>query len=221
METVIGLAMFGLIASAVAAFASATASAWKQGRDSTHTSLAPTRVSVAANELLRSVCAPVWMQSDPEAWPAMLVWAGDTLSEPDGLMQVGELMLIEHDPDQRVVWVHRVIPWADMTQTQRDVALVSDWTGVDWATFAQSFKSLAIVAEPHRLGGLTRRRDGGGGVISARFGAVQPDGGRPTILLDLVIAEGESRRRLLSSVTLRTHKSVVDLLSQTADEVTR
>jgi hypothetical protein len=214
METVIGLAMFGLIASAVAAFASATGDAWAQGRALSQSGLAATRASVAFDELVRGVCAAVWVESDDDAPASILVWEADRLLEPDGVLQVGELMLIEHDVGAGVIWVYKTIPWTSMTDTQRELALVSDWSAVNWGEFAETFKTLSIVGEPTALAGLRRSEQRGEGVLAARIDALEPAGGRPTIALDMVFDDGQKSRRLLSSVTLRSHRAATNVSMQ-------
>jgi hypothetical protein len=92
------------------------------------------------------------------AGASALVWRGDTWNKnvngstkttvPDGIPQVAELLLIEHDPATKRIYYYECIPQASMNASQLTRAS-QDVTGaeLDSAAMAASFKASDLVKQ--------------------------------------------------------------------------
>lgn len=160
VELSIGMVITAMVMGALGGMWFAVADAWRQSSSSQNAGATATQATARLDALLRDVRhVGVWTAGSingSAAGASVLVWRGDAWARnengtakttlPDWIPQLGELLLIEHDPAAGKVYYYEPIPLASMTGTQptrasKDVT----WAELNSATLAASFKASDLV----------------------------------------------------------------------------
>jgi hypothetical protein len=156
IELSIGLMITSLVVGALAALWFAVADTWQRSSASQNLALtanqALTRLETALKQSKYLCHVDAGSIDGTATSPAsILVWKGDYwnpagANAADGVVQVGELIVIEHDPVAKKIYLYQPIPAASMTSSQRTAAsTVWIWDDLRKGGSVSTFKKLDYV----------------------------------------------------------------------------
>jgi len=156
VELSIGLVITSLVIGALGALWFAVADTWQRTSASQNLALTANQALVRLETTLKQskyLCHFDAGSTDGSAAsPAsILIWKGDYWNSggantADGFVQVGELIVIEHDPSSKRIYLYQPISVAAMTATQRTAAAtVWVWDDLRKGGTVSTFKKLDYV----------------------------------------------------------------------------
>jgi Tfp pilus assembly protein PilW len=162
VEMTIGMVVTAMVIGALGAVWYSVAETWRSSSSSQNVSATASQAVARMEGVFREV-RYVGVHNagslDGSGTPAsVFVWRGDAWTKntngttkttiPDGIPQVGELLLIEHDPVTKRIYYYEPLPYASLTGTQPARAS-QDVTGaeLDGTTLAASFKTSDLVKQ--------------------------------------------------------------------------
>lgn len=198
VELLMALGICGLILMGLASLLTTTAAGWHATDVSASVSVTSNRVGTVVESILRDAKYVTVIEEDA-AGSRVLLWSYDGVTgSPDGIVQLGELALLEFVAADRTIRLFR--PSTDLSGSDLTAAQRSDFDPED-PMLIEAFKAQSFVDAPLTVVGSDE--DGRIGITSASFQFLHSASVRPSVLYTLQVTQGESTRVVGGRAVLR------------------